>query len=80
MNLSTNSIGWHRTRRWLDEELKNLEAAAKVEPSDTLTDEQEEYRQGFIWGQTVALMKVRARFNTPEESALVEQTRREMFG
>lgn len=79
MDLSTNSIGWHRTREWLDEAITLAEKTSRV-PHFGLTPEQDEYRKGFFEGQMIAFMKVRSRFNTPEESALVEQTRREMFG
>lgn len=70
MDLSTNSIGWHRTRKWLDDEIEN---SFNAEPYN---DEHKAYLTG-LW---TAYMKVRPRFNTPEENALAEQTRREMFG
>lgn len=78
MDLSTNSIGWHRTRQWLDSELERVSTGDY--PRENLTDEQKEYLEGFLWGQEVAYMRVRTRFNTPEESAKMEKTRREMFG
>lgn len=70
MDLSTNSIGWHRTRQWLDFELDRV----------STVDPQDDYHNGFLWGQFVAYAKVRARFNSLEESIKAEETRKEMFG
>lgn len=70
MDLSEGSIGWHRTRKWLDNE---LEALSTAKPYD-------EYHEGFLWGQMVAYMKMRPRFYTEEESYEAVKTRREMFG
>lgn len=75
MDLSTGSIGWHRTRQWLDEEIMRL---SEVPPG--LTVEQIGYFEGYSWGKRNAYMNVRSRFNTPEESEQAEKTRREMFG
>lgn len=70
MDLSTGSLGWHRTRQWLDSEIERI---ASQEPVN-------EYHGGLIEGTYVAYVRVRSRFNTPEEEAKTEQTRREMFG
>lgn len=78
MDLSTGSIGWHRTRQWLDSELERLGNDPGV--STGLTPEQAEYRDGYLFGQYAAYARVRARFYTDEESAAAEETRREMFG
>lgn len=79
MDLSTGSIGWHRTRRWLDEAIEMCDRTVRM-PHYGLTPEQEEYRKGYFEGQMTAYMRVRPRFNTPEESAQGEKTRRGMFG
>lgn len=79
MDLSTGSIGWHRTRKWLDDEIEGLSkqyAEIAEEPDQAGGD----YSFGILAGMRLAYMKVRTRFNTPEESAAVEKTRREMFG
>lgn len=78
MDLSTGSIGWHRTRQWLDSELERLDKPTTL--GDNYTEEQKEYYRGYMWGQGVAYMRIRSRFNTLEESQQVEETRREMFG
>lgn len=70
MDLSTGSLGWLRTRRWLDEEIE------RAFHSEAYNEEHKSYLNG-LW---TAYMRVRARFNTPEEDALLEQTRRGMFG
>ena len=70
MDLCTNCIGWHRTRKWLDDEIENSFNAVPY------NDEHKAYLMG-LW---TAYMKLRPRFNTPEENALAEQTRRDMFG
>lgn len=79
MDLSTNSIGWHRTRKWLDDEIERIgkQYAMISEEPDQVGGE---YSFGILDGMRLAYMKVRPRFNTPEENALAEQTRREMFG
>lgn len=78
MDLSTNSIGWHRMRRWLDDEIERL--YEYPESDEGLTQEQIEYRNGLRAGMFAAFAQVRSRFNTPEENELAEQTRRDMFG
>lgn len=75
MDLSTGSLGWHRTRQWLDDEINKY---SEVPPN--LTMEQLSYFEGVAWGKRIAYMNVRTKFNTPEESEQAEKTRREMFG
>lgn len=79
MDLSTNSIGWHRTRKWLDDEIERIERQYKMfaEEPDQVGGE---YSFGILGGMRVAYSKVRQRFNTPEENERAEQTRRGMFG
>lgn len=79
MDLSTNSIGWHRTRRWLDDEIES----ARKRYNENLEDPEQiggDFSLGMLAGMEMAYSRIRQRFNTPEENALVEQTRREMFG
>lgn len=77
MDLSTGSLAWHRTRRWLDAEIERL--YTKQDAND-LTPEQREYLAGFRDGMFAAYGRVRQSFNTREEDAEAEKTRREMFG
>lgn len=79
MDLSTNSIGWHRTPGWLDDEIDRItkqHAMISEEPEQAGG----EYSFGILDGMRLAYMRVCARFDTPEENAVAEQTRREMFG
>ena len=78
MDLSTGSIGWHRTRQWLDDEIERAFEAPNM--VDGLTSEQNEFRKGYFQGMFAAYGRVRQRFNTPEESVQAEKARREMFG
>lgn len=71
MDLSSGSIGWHRARRFLDEEI-NRERPA---PSE----EYPQWAVGMDRGSVLAYMKVRTWFNTPEENEEMERLRREMF-
>jgi len=70
MDLSEGSLGWHRTRKRIDDHLSAIEAS---KPYD-------KWHEGYLFGQLVALMSMRTLLNTQEESHSAEVTRMEMFG
>lgn len=68
MSIGMTPLQWARNRRWLDEEIRRLEAGGDTLPSDMYN--------GMLW----SLYKVKANmFLTDNEQVEVERTRREMF-